>query len=58
MEHPIAVSYLRWIVLLPLLGAAVNGLLGATLQKRFGKPKLHKLREIAIDEIPNSSGIV
>ena len=37
MEHPIEVSFLRWIVLLPLLGAAVNGLLGATLQKRFGK---------------------
>ena len=37
MEHPFEVSYLRWIVLLPLLGAAVNGLLGATLQKRFGK---------------------
>src|SRR5712691_2930764 len=37
MEHPLEVSYLRWIILLPLLGAAVNGLLGATLQKRFGK---------------------
>src|SRR5712664_4200182 len=37
MEHPLEVSYLRWIVLLPLLGAVVNGLLGATLQKRFGK---------------------
>ena len=29
MEHPIAVDYLRWIVLLPLLGAIVNGLGGA-----------------------------
>ncbi|HJY82463.1 MAG TPA: NADH-quinone oxidoreductase subunit L, partial [Candidatus Binatia bacterium] len=37
MEHPFEVSYLRWIVLLPLLGAMVNGLLGAILQKRFGK---------------------
>ncbi|MBI3795599.1 MAG: NADH-quinone oxidoreductase subunit L [Deltaproteobacteria bacterium] len=37
MEHPFEVSYLRWIVLLPLLGAVVNGILGATLQKRFGK---------------------
>jgi NADH-quinone oxidoreductase subunit L len=37
MEHPLEVSYLSWIVLLPLLGAAVNGILGATLQKRFGK---------------------
>ena len=37
MDHPIQTDYLRWIVLLPLLGAAVNGLLGATLQRRFGK---------------------
>ncbi len=37
MEHPILVSYLRWIVLLPLLGAAINGILGASLQKRYGK---------------------
>src|SRR2546423_11889666 len=34
MEHPLLVSYLRWIVLLPLLGAAPNGILGATMQKR------------------------
>src|SRR5262245_280461 len=32
-----AVAYLRWIPLLPLLGAAVNGLAGAALQRRFGK---------------------
>ncbi|TMA75233.1 MAG: NADH-quinone oxidoreductase subunit L [Deltaproteobacteria bacterium] len=31
------VSYLRWIPLLPLLGAAVNGLGGAKIQRRFGK---------------------
>ncbi len=37
MEHPIQTDYLRWIVLLPLLGAALNGLLGAPLQKRIGK---------------------
>lgn len=37
MEHPVLVSYLRWIVLLPLLGAAINGIFGVTLQKRFGK---------------------
>src|SRR5712692_2382424 len=37
MEHPIQTDYLRWIVLLPLLGAALNGLLGAQLQKRIGK---------------------
>src|SRR4051812_10201975 len=37
MEHPIQTEYLRWIVLLPLIGAALNGLLGAQLQKRIGK---------------------
>src|ERR1051326_3886106 len=37
MEHAIQTEYLRWIVLLPLIGAAVNGLLGAQLQKRLGK---------------------
>jgi len=37
MDHPIEVGYLRWIVLLPLLGAAINGLFGTHIQKRFGK---------------------
>ena len=37
MDHPIQTDYLRWIVLLPLIGAAVNGLLGAMLQRKFGK---------------------
>jgi len=37
MEDPISVAYLRWIPLLPLLGAAINGLVGAPLQRRFGK---------------------
>ena len=37
MEHPLAVDFLRWIVLLPLLGAAVNFLIGARLQREFGK---------------------
>src|SRR4051794_22266880 len=31
------VSYLRFIPLLPLIGAAMNGILGAPIQKRFGK---------------------
>ena len=39
MEHPLAVDFVRWIVLLPLIGAAVNFLAGAwhcstTLGKR------------------------
>ncbi len=37
MDQPIQTDYLRWIVLLPLLGAAVNGILGASVQKRWGK---------------------
>jgi len=37
MEHPVTTDLVRWIVLLPLLGAAINLLLGATLQKSFGK---------------------
>jgi NADH-quinone oxidoreductase subunit L len=37
MDHPISVSFIRWIVLLPALGATVNFLAGAWLQKRFGK---------------------
>lgn len=37
MEDPISAGYLRWIPLLPLLGAATNGLLGALLQRRLGK---------------------
>ena len=37
MDHPVQTDFLRWIVLLPLLGAAVNGLLGARIQERAGK---------------------
>jgi NADH-quinone oxidoreductase subunit L len=33
----IAVSYLRWIVLLPLLGAVINGIGGALIQNTAGK---------------------
>lgn len=37
MGHPITVEYLRWIVLLPLFGAVINGLPGILIQRRFGK---------------------
>ena len=37
MDHPIQTDFLRWIVILPLIGAVINGLLGATLQKKAGK---------------------
>src|ERR1700683_5389035 len=37
MDHPIPVTFIRLIVLLPLLGAAINFLAGAWLQKTFGK---------------------
>jgi NADH-quinone oxidoreductase subunit L len=37
VENPIQTDFLRWIVFLPLLGAIVNGLLGAKIQKSTGK---------------------
>jgi len=37
MEHPISVDYLRWIVLLPLIGAVINGIPGVLIQRNFGK---------------------
>jgi NADH-quinone oxidoreductase subunit L len=37
MDHPISVNFVRWIVFLPALGAAINFLAGAWLQKTFGK---------------------
>src|SRR5262245_11711217 len=37
MDNPIQNDFIRWIVFLPLLGAIVNGLLGAKIQKSFGK---------------------
>ena len=37
MDSPIQTDFIRWIVFLPLLGAIVNGLLGAKIQKSMGK---------------------
>jgi NADH-quinone oxidoreductase subunit L len=37
MDHPLDITIVRWIVLLPLAGATVNFLAGAWLQKIFGK---------------------
>jgi NADH-quinone oxidoreductase subunit L len=37
MDHPLSVSFIRWIILLPLIGATINFLLGAWIQKNFGK---------------------
>jgi len=37
MDHPIAVTFVRLIVALPLAGAAINFIAGAWLQKRLGK---------------------
>src|SRR5216683_1635587 len=36
MDNPQPVEFIRWIVLLPLIGAAINFFIGATLQQRFG----------------------
>jgi NADH-quinone oxidoreductase subunit L len=38
MTDPIHVDYLRWIILIPLIGASINGLLGFHIQKRLGRP--------------------
>ncbi|MGH7841310.1 MAG: NADH-quinone oxidoreductase subunit L, partial [Candidatus Binataceae bacterium] len=37
MDHPLAVAFIRWIVLLPLAGAVFNFAAGATLQKKLGR---------------------
>ncbi len=37
MDHPINVSFIRWIVLLPAVGAAINFIAGAWIQRTFGK---------------------
>src|SRR5208337_3130055 len=37
MDHPISAGFIRWIVILPAAGAAINFILGAWLQKTFGK---------------------
>ena len=37
MDHPIPVSFIRWIILLPAIGAAINFFLGSWMQKNFGK---------------------
>jgi len=40
MDSPQPVEFIRWIVLLPLIGAAINFLFGGILQKRFGRPPI------------------
>jgi NADH-quinone oxidoreductase subunit L len=37
MDHPVTCTLPHWIILLLLAGAAINFLLGATLEKTFGK---------------------
>src|SRR5947207_14553838 len=37
MDHPQTVNFIRWIILLPLAGAAINFILGPWLQKTFSK---------------------
>jgi NADH-quinone oxidoreductase subunit L len=37
MEHPVNVDYLRWIVFLPLVGAFLNGVPGAAIQRVAGR---------------------
>jgi NADH-quinone oxidoreductase subunit L len=37
MDHPIPVSFIRWIILLPAIGAAINFFFGYWMQKNLGK---------------------
>jgi NADH-quinone oxidoreductase subunit L len=37
MENPLNVSFVHWIIVLPLIGAAINFLLGSRIQRAFGK---------------------
>ena len=37
MDNPVHVGFIHWIILLPLCGAAINFLLGAWIQRHFGK---------------------
>jgi NADH-quinone oxidoreductase subunit L len=37
MDHPATVEFIRWIILLPLVGAAINFLAGSALQEVIGK---------------------
>lgn len=37
MDNPIQTDFIRWIVFLPLIGAIINGLFGAKIQKALGK---------------------
>ena len=37
MDNPVHVGFIRWIILLPLIGATINFLLGAWIQRHFGK---------------------
>src|SRR6266446_8290982 len=37
MDHPTTVNFIRWILLAPLVGATINFLLGARIQKSIGK---------------------
>jgi len=37
MENPVPVDFIRWIILLPLAGAAINFLLGSWIQRKLGK---------------------
>ncbi|HXT54429.1 MAG TPA: proton-conducting transporter membrane subunit, partial [Candidatus Eisenbacteria bacterium] len=43
VESPLQTDFIRWIVFLPLLGAIINGLLGAKIQKSMGKSAISVL---------------
>ncbi len=43
MHELTEVTYLRWIPLLPLIGAALNGIPGALIQKNWGKQAINAI---------------
>jgi NADH-quinone oxidoreductase subunit L len=48
MDNPLPVDFIRWIVLLPLIGAAINFFLGATIQKKFGRHPISIIGCVAV----------
>ena len=37
MDHPLSVTFIRWIIVLPLIGATINFIVGSRIHKTFGK---------------------
>ena len=57
VESPLQTDFIRWIVFLPLLGAIINGLLGAKIQKSMGKSAaiVRPMKATAVSELPEGN---